>query len=366
MKENCLCIRNYINTDSSSAAFKDVREALVREINDPGVLDRSSILSDSSPLKKEAQIIIDAFEAVTNGMENPGAMEDLDSIDSRSPLFSWKCLTLAIDRFYRQDYAEMQDFLSKVEEISPAKQIEPVLLHLSGIEIIENPRRNQLRLIKSVQKDRSLFKDASRQIADAIEADSEDLFAETILLVARELKIKYPVEARRLALWSIKEAATREFSQGLFLKGYKLIFGNAEALRLFAIALKETEPDIAVLFWLQSLIERIKNADITEKETAAYISIINSELEKTESVDNDFLNGITSLTAKLRQDISLFFPSLKVDETEENPFVFLKKIQTVISGSRNSSSAKSGNGDIRINITDTGAKKKTPVQLSLF
>lgn len=87
MKENCLCIRNYINTDSSSAAFKDVREALVREINDPGVLDRSSILSDSSPLKKEAQIIIDAFEAVTNGMENPGAMEDLDSIDSRSPLF---------------------------------------------------------------------------------------------------------------------------------------------------------------------------------------------------------------------------------------------------------------------------------------
>lgn len=216
----------------------------------------------------------------------------------------------------------MEDFLSKVEEISPAKQIVPVLLHLSGIKTIENPKKDQLRLIKSIRKDRSLFKDAGRQIADAIEADSEDLFAETILFVARELRTKHPVEAQRLALWSIREASAREFSQSLFLKGYKLIFGNAEALRLFAIALKETEPDIAVLFWLQSLIARIKNADITEKETAAYISIINSELEKTESVDNDFLNGITSLTAKLRQDISLLFPSLKVDEAYENPFVF--------------------------------------------
>lgn len=366
MKENCLCIRNYINTDSSSAAFKDVREALVREINDPGVLDRSSILSDSSPLKKEAQIIIDAFEAVTNGMENPGAMEDLDSIDSRSPLFSWKCLTLAIDRFYRQDYPEMEDFLSKVEEISPAKQIVPVLLHLSGIKTIENPKKDQLRLIKSIRKDRSLFKDAGRQIADAIEADSEDLFAETILFVARELRTKHPVEAQRLALWSIREASAREFSQSLFLKGYKLIFGNAEALRLFAIALKETEPDIAVLFWLQSLIARIKNADITEKETAAYISIINSELEKTESVDNDFLNGITSLTAKLRQDISLLFPSLKVDEAYENPFVFLKKLKEATSWKGYTPSVKPESADIRINITDTGAKKKAPVQLSLF
>ncbi len=366
MKENCLCLRNYINSKKNSADYREIRDALVREINDPGVLDRSTILSDSSRLKKESQIIIDAFESVTNGMENPGVIEAMAEIEEDSPLISWKYVTLAIEAFYRRDFKSMISRLDLVEEISPAKKLIPVLMHLSGIKTLENPDKYQRYFINKILEERSLFKDAVQQIKNAIEADAEDLFSETLLLAVRELKSKQPVEAERLALWSIREASSRDFSQTYFLKHYKLIFGNAEALRLFGIAFNDTEPDIAVLFWLQSLIARLKTADISLVEAAAYIGIITEGLEKTETVDEDFFEAMSSLTVKLKQDMNLHFPFIKFDSKEENPFIFLNTLNNAVLGNNEKKPSETRDIGITVKMSGIDGKQKQPVQLSLF
>lgn len=366
MKENCLCIRNYINSNKNSADYKEIRDAFVREINDPGVLDRSTILSDSSRLKKESQIITDAFESVTNGMENPGVIEAMAEIEEDSPLISWKYVTLAIDAFYRRDFNRMINSLDMVEEISPAKKLRPVLLHLAGIKVLENPDKYQRYFINKVLEERSFFRDAVQQIKNAIEADAEDLFSETLLLAVRELKSEQPVEAERLALWSIRKASSRDFSQTYFLKHYKLIFGNAEALKLFAIAFNDTEPDIAVLFWLQSLSARLKTADISLVEAAAYIGIITLGLEKTDTVDKDFFEAMNSLTMKLKQDLSLHFPFIELDSKEENPFIFLNKLNNAVLGNDEKKPSEKRDIGIKVKLSEIEGKQKQPVQLSLF
>jgi len=366
MKENCLCIRNYINSKKNSADYKEIRDALVRKITDPGVLDRSTILSDSSRLKKESQIIIDAFEAVTNGMENPGVIEAMDEIEEDSPLISWKYVTIAIDAFYRHDFSRMISNLDMVEEISPAKRIGTVLMHLAGIKTLVNPNKHQVHFIGKVLKEQPFFKDIVQQINSALEADAEDLFSEAVILAVRELKSKQPVEAEKLALWSIREASARDFSQTYFLKSYKQIFGNAETLKLFAIAFNSTEPDLAVLFWLQSLIARLKNADISLEETAAYIGIIVAGLEKTETVDEDFLGAMNSLTLKLKQDIILHFSFIELDSKEENPFIFLNKLKNAVYGKEEEKLSEKSDIGISVKLADTEKKKKQPVQLDLF
>ncbi len=374
MKENCLCIRNYINTDRNSPDYEAERRNLASEITDPAVLDRSSLLPDDSPLKIESQIITDAFEAVTNGMENPGVIEALEKIPEDSVLVSWKYITLAVKAFYDGDYGRMTEILSSVEEFSPAKKLERVLLHLSGIKELEDPSKKELKLIKSIRQDRSLFSDARDQIKSALEDESEELFTETVLLIVREMKSRFPEEAERLAVWSIRTASEREFSQTLFLKGYKLIFGNTEGLRLFALALDKTEPDIAVLFWIQSFISRLKSGDTPKAEAAAYLKIISMKIDSSvsggfiDSEEKEFMTGLFNLAEKLRQDISVYFPSVNLpDGRTDDPFMIIRQLEDAFTeDSEDKTEDRKETAAAARGAAVQPEMRKEPLQLSLF
>ncbi len=374
MKENCLCIRNYINTDRNSPDYEAERRNLASEITDPVVLDRSSLLPDDSPLKIESQIIMDAFEAVTNGMENPGVIEALEKVPEDSVLVSWKYITLAVKAFYDGDYGRMTGFLSSVEEFSPAKKLERVLLHLSGIKELEDPSKKELKLIKNIRQDRSLFSDARDQIKSALEDESEELFTETVLLIVREMKSRFPEEAERLAIWSIRTASEKEFSQTLFLKGFKLIFGNTEGLRMFALALDETEPDIAVLFWIQSFISRLKSGDTPKAEAAAYLKIISMKIDRSvsrgfiDSEEKEFMTGLFNLAEKLRQDISVYFPSVNLhDSSTDDPFMIIRQLEDAFTeDSEDKTEGRKETAAAARSAAVQPETRKEPLQLSLF
>ncbi len=352
---------------------------MARELNDPGILDRSSLLADDAPLKKEAQIIIDAFESVTNGMENPEALSSINEIDNNSVLASWKFITLAIKAFYKRDYRKMLHFIHKIEDNTPPKKLGILLLHLSEKERIVAPDNAQKRFIELIQKDRSIFQSTRDLIEDALSNDMEELFIETTILLVREVKRKDAETAKRIALWSIGEAAAKDFSQTLFLRSYKNIFGQAESLRLFALALRTGEPDISILFWLQSLTARIRQGDTSRTVAAAYFQIISDEIDNAlgngimEIDDHDFREGFSSMILRLHQECSTYFPEIVSDPGGKRSFDLFHKLKHEITGDFSNMNTleilpgtDTGHNHPGPSLKEPEGRKKQPVQLSLF
>ena len=371
MKENCLCIQNFISTDTSSENYSRYRKELMTALNDPAILDRSTLLADDAPLKKEAQIIIDAFESVTNGMENPEAISNLDKISSESVLSPWKFITLAIRSFYNQDYSSMNTFLKDIDEDTPPYQLGLMLLHLSGRKDISSPDKAQKRFIRLIQKDRSIFQSTRDLLEDALANNMEELFIETAVLLVREIKRKNAETAEKIALWSIREAAERDFSQTLFLSSYKLIFGQADGLRLFALALGPVEPDISILFWLQSLTSRLRRGDAFRSEIAAYFNIISEEIDnalRNESIHTeevDFVDGFDNMILRLYEECSTYFPDLVSERNEKVSFDLFHTLKYEIAGGSSNSNTVSGR-KTDVHYGQTINRKKQPVQLTLF
>ncbi len=371
MKENCLCIQNFISTDMSSENYSRYRNELMTALNDPAILDRSSLLADNAPLKKEAQIIIDAFESVTNGMENPEAISNLDKISSESVLSPWKFITLAIKSFYNQDYSSMTAFLEDIDEETPPYQLGLMLLHLSGKIEISSPNKTQKNFIHLIQKDRSIYQSTRDLLEDALANNMEELFIETAVLLVREIKRKDAEAAERIALWSIKEAAERDFSQTLFLHNYKLIFGQADGLRLFALALGSVEPDISILFWLQSLTSNIRRGDASHTEIAAYFTIISEEIDgvlRNEAIlaeEDDFINGFDNMILRLYEECSTYFPELVTGRNGKVSFDLFHTLKYEITGESAGSPTVSERQTVP-HYEETGNRKKQPVQLTLF
>lgn len=380
MKENCLCIRNYINSDPSSKNHSRYRKELVAKIDDPGVMDKSSILADDSPLRKEAQIIIDAFESVTNGMENTEALIRLGTINKNSVFASWKYLTLAVKSFYDRNFESMEGFLTSIEKDAPPEKLIPVLLHLADIKPLDSANRSLKNFLNLIQKDRSIFTDTRELLKDALSNDMEDLFSETVVLLVRDVKKRNPEAAEKLALWSIIESSDRDFSQTYLMRNYKTIFGQSRGLQLFAHALAAIEPDISVLFWIQSLTARLKQGDTTRLEAAAYVKIISDQIDRAliekqiEKQDKDFFDGFSNLITRMHQECSIYFPDIISGKTGSNPFETFKLLRNEIVGTHTllkpepSNSVQSQETDTLHSdrLTQTVKKKKDPIQLSLF
>ena len=371
MKENCLCIQNFISTDVSSENYSRYRKELMTALNDPAILDRSSLLADDAPLKKEAQIIIDAFESVTNGMENPEAISNLDKISNESVLAPWKFITLAIKSFYTQDYSSMDAFLQNIDEDTHPYQLGLMLLHLSGKKKISSLGKAKKRFILLIQEDRSIFQSTRDLLEDALANNMEELFIETAVLLVREIKRKDAEAAEKIALWSIREAAERDFSQTLFLRNYKLIFGQADGLSLFALALGSIEPDISILFWLQSLTSRLRRGDAFRSEIAAYFNIISEEIDdalRNEAIhteEDDFVNGFDNMILRLYEECSIYFPDLVSDRNEKVSFDLFHTLKYEIAGEP----SRRNTVPDRKTATHYGEavnRKKQPVQLTLF
>ncbi len=374
MKENCLCIKNYISADISSENYSRYRRELMKELKDPFILDKSTLLADDAPLKREAQIIIDAFESVTNGMENMAALSDLEHIGESSVLAPWKFITLAIKAFYNQDYSSMNAFIRNIEKDTPPRRLGLLLLHLSGIKKIPSPEKREKKFIHLIQKDRSIFQSTRNLLEDALSHDMEDLFIETSILLVREIKSKNREAAERIALWSIREGAERDFSQAPFLGNYKLIFGKTVSLRLFALALKPIEPDISILFWLQSLTSRLRRGDASRTEIAAYFHIIAEEIDSAvqegfmHEAEHDYMDGFNSMVQHVHEECRAYFPNIITKQEGRVSFDLFHAMKREITGKPGGSNS----GEMVVQDTARAARrpplrrKSQPVQLSLF
>ena len=104
----------------------EIEETLRRILTDPGELLSCNALPPEHALRKGAQVVLAAFEAVTHGPATDEAIA-LPEIPRRGPLASWKWLVRAIAFFYRRDDEACRKCIEAIEPDSAVARLVPVL-----------------------------------------------------------------------------------------------------------------------------------------------------------------------------------------------------------------------------------------------
>lgn len=81
------------------------------------IVDPYTLLEHPKPQSKH-WALVDAFDAVTNGMDNPEALEQIRYLHEPE-LVSWKWLIFAIKALYEGDAKQVETAVSQIEDTSP-------------------------------------------------------------------------------------------------------------------------------------------------------------------------------------------------------------------------------------------------------
>ena len=228
----------------------------------PRLLLESPLLADSHPWRREALAVSDAFEAVTNGMEQPGVFEALEDLADGSPFLPWKHLILALHFFYEGLDEGVRAHLAKVPSESPLKALATVLEtiltgrpHSGGMSglraLAETVAQPDPRVLPLVQ-----------DISEGLETDDEALFwgafGDWLEAVAAEV----PDRARGAVLWAWGQLEWRDFDEQVLLDLGTSLWGRAESCRLAALGTVSWDSEGATLLWFRFLVTAIRDGDL--------------------------------------------------------------------------------------------------------
>ena len=109
-----------------------IETALKQNLTDLKALADCTALSPQHPLRRGAQALWQAFDAVTIGPVREGDL-DLSEVSRRSPLAPWKALIRAIASFHRNDDEGCQKWLETIDpESAPARLVSPMRDMMNG------------------------------------------------------------------------------------------------------------------------------------------------------------------------------------------------------------------------------------------
>ncbi len=248
-------------------------------------------------------IVSDAFEAVTNGMHNPEAIDLLFGDESADP--DWLNLIRAIQAFYRQDFEKMNSLISEIQPQSVPGRLQKVLYHMSGLKPADGELSTQEeRLARRITEDSRFLTSAVSELRESMEY-GEELFTETVSLLIKEIK-KNSNAAASLALWAFRTSQDKGFDDEALADNILMLFGQAEGLRLIGLSLIESEPESALICFTRSLIKKLIDRSISREETAAYLEIIGALIQPCAG-DDPVLIDISEMLTMLEAEIELLF-----------------------------------------------------------
>jgi hypothetical protein len=390
-------LETYLRSSNSAQRRQEAGRKLAAHISHPAQLRSSPLLTEDNQLVRHSYIISDAFEAVTNGMYNPGALERLEEIPAGSPLQPWKTAVYAVLAFYQGDTENMQALLQQLPQETPPAALAAPLRRLAGVGRHPSPGPRERELLDAVAADPSFIRSAASQLRECLSYDMAETFAETSLLLVRELAADHPLAAKRLALWSMKTAAIRGYALELYPSQLEHSFGSTEGMRLAAMALRESDPDIALLFLIRCLLQHMREDDLSPASLAAYFSLIADwaeELEESLSAEEEtpsgdenrgiteYMRGLASLTSKLEAETRKRYPQLggslrPAEHPDANPLQRLRETGQQISRPyRRTPTSKEGQGPAAERggegssspppFSETPRRSGDPQQLELF
>jgi hypothetical protein len=249
-------LRLAMGTSQPALRRQALEEAASHLIHPRLILD-SPLLADTHVWRREALAVSDAFEAVTNGMEEPEVMEALEALERDSPFQPWRHFILALHFYYEGLDEAVATHLSQIAHSSPvavlARTLESLVKGKAGTGLSPSQRR----LADLVARPDPRVLQFVQDIAEGLETDNETLFwgALTDWLEAVSADVE---KAKSAVLWAWTQLEWRDFDEGVLLALSTSLWGRSESYRLAALGTVSWDTEGASLLWLRFLLSAVR------------------------------------------------------------------------------------------------------------
>lgn len=222
----------------------------------PRLVLESPLLADSHPWRREALAVADAFEAVTNGMEEPGVLDALDDLAADSPFQPWRHFIVALHFFYEGLDEAVAAHLSSIPDSSPLTALSRTLLALVHGKPVPPALRRLADLV--VEADPRILPWV-QDVAEGLETDNEPLFWNALADWLEAVAPAAPERARSAVLWAWNQLEWRAFDEQTLLELAESLWSRAESYRLAALGTLSWDPEGAALLWLRFLVSSVRD-----------------------------------------------------------------------------------------------------------
>ncbi len=296
------------------AAGQSEKQALFNELAaalpSPLFITGCEIIPEDHPLKQEAWIVSDAFEAVTNGMFSFELSRQLDLIGEDSLLYPWAQLTKAVEAFYNRNSEEAFRILETLpEDSAPGRFREFFAALIESGDFSEE----WLKLKNAVLDDAIDLKSGLEQLSEAAQAGMEDLMLETAGMIIRDIRKDHPDKAAEILIWTFEQLQESDVLSDKAAEMAQLLFGETEGLRLTALSTLSFDQDRSLIYWLLALHSYLQSRETREFEVKAYLRIIcdvaetvTLEFELTE----EYLSLLITHTESLVERLNHIYPDI--------------------------------------------------------
>ena len=302
-------LKEYIQTAGQSEKQILFRE-LATMMPSPLFITGCDTIPQEHPLKQEAWIVSDAFEAVTNGMFSFELSRQLEQIREDSLLHPWAVLTKAVEAFYNWNTEEGLKILSTLPEDSAPGRFRDFFSALMNKK--EFPEE-WMSLKDAVLDDTRDLKSGLEQLAEAAQAGMEDLMLETAGMIIRDIRKDHPDRAAEILIWTFEQLQESDVLSDKAAEMAQLLFGETEGLRLTALSTLSFDQDRSLIYWLLALQSYLQSRETRESEVKAYLRVIcdvaetvTLEFELTE----EYLSLLITHTESLVERLHHIYPDL--------------------------------------------------------
>lgn len=236
-----------------------------RHILHPRFVLESPLLTDQHPWRREALVVSDAFEAVTNGMEEPGVLEALDEVEDDSPFAPWRSFILGLHFFYEGLDEAVRVHWGRIPNESPVSgwsRLGLALLERRGADLPEPWRA----LAQAVTRPDAGALQTVTDVAEGLETDDEDLFVSALADWLEQVAPHSTEAAQAGLVWAWQQLAWREFDEQTLLDLGSSWWGRSESYRLAAVGTAEWDAQGADLLWLRFGVSALRLAEWSRDE----------------------------------------------------------------------------------------------------
>ena len=351
-------LKDYIQCEDPSAA-ELLKNELSQELPNPHFVTDCPFIPTEHILKKEAWIVSDAFEAVTNGMFSPELSQELQTIPSHSLFYPWVLLTQAVKAFYAGRFNQLSALIALVPEGSAPAFFKGFFTAIAGSEAVPPEWEN---MKSSVLDDKRELTSSLEQLIEAASAGMEDLLLETAGMIIGDLIREHPDTAAKIIIWCFHQLQEIDILPDKAADKARQLFGEAEGLRLTALATLSYDQDRSLIYWLLTL-EAYLNNQTTREEVKAYLSIIHDVSETVAlefELTDEYLSLLMTHTASLVSSLNHLYPDMteEISREERTTPSFTMQVLRKLAGDKEKGQAPSHKKTIQ--------NSTAPVQLELF
>ena len=352
-------LKNYIQSENPEQRLKLKRE-LEMEIPHPQFVTKCDFIPNEHPVKRDAWIISDAFEAVTNGMFSAELSGELNTIEKDSLFLPWVPLIQGIETFYSGSFSEVLPLLETIPDWSaPYAYIGFFKAVINKTAMPESWKE----LSESVLDDNMELASSMEQLTEAAQAGMEDILLETAGMIIKDILREHPETAQKILIWCFHQIQEEDILPDKAADKARLLFGDSEGLRLTALATLSYDQDKSLVYWLLTLQAYLEGNSTSRAEVKAYLRII-KDVSETVALEfeltDEYLSLIATHSVSLIAGLNHLYPDMVENinsKTQTEPDSVMKLLQS-LAGEKEKAPASSHK-----KITQNSS---APVQLELF